>query len=269
MSRTGTLPAQNVPNAPSAPAAPATPAPPARAGETVAPRQRILRAAATAIARLGFHGMSMRELARGADMSLSNLYNYFPSKEEILFAIQREAFEALIASAEETLEIADVPEDRLYVFISHHVGYVAEHPDVMRVLVHEAASLPAEQRAVVRTLKERYFELARSILEQVVETGCGQPLMGEGAGESIDPRELERITYNVFGMLNWLYGWYEPSLHGSPQTVATTIYRTTLCGVVTECPRQILHESPDLDRRLRSVRARPLLGRRPTTGDPP
>jgi AcrR family transcriptional regulator len=237
----------------SAPAATAAP-------EAPAPRERILRAAATAIAELGYHGMSMRELARAAGMSLSNLYNYFPSKEEILFAIQREAFEALTTSAEETLEIAEVPEDRLYVFILHHVHYVAENPDVMRVLVHEAASLPAEQRAAIRTLKERYFELARSIIEQVVETGCGRP----AAGEAVDARELERITYNVFGMLNWLYGWYEPSIHGGPQTVAMTIFRTTLCGVVTDCPRQILRESPDLS--LSSVEARPLLGGSPTNG---
>jgi len=232
----------------------------AAAPEVTAPRERILRAAATAIAELGYHGMSMRELAKAADMSLSNLYNYFPSKEEILFALQKEAFEALIASAEETLEIAEEPEDRLYVFISHHVRYVAENPDVMRVLVHEAASLPPEQRAVVRTLKERYFELARSILEQVVETGCGRP----AAGESVDARELERITYNVFGMLNWLYGWYEPSIHGAPRTVAMTIFRITLCGVVTDCPRQILRESLDLS--LSSVEARPLLGGNPTPG---
>jgi len=229
------------------------------AGAT-APRERILCAAATAIAELGFYGMSMRELAKGAGMSLSNLYNYFPSKEEILFALQKEAFEALIASAEETLEIAEVPEDRLYVFISHHVGYVAENPDVMRVLVHEAASLPPEQRAVVRTLKEHYFELARSIVEQVVETGCGRP----AAGESVDARELERITYNVFGMLNWLYGWYEPSIHGGPQTVAMSIFRITLCGVVTDCPRQTLREGLDLS--LSSVEARPLLGGSPTPG---
>lgn len=230
------------------------------ATDATAPRGRILRAAATAIAELGYHGMSMRELAKAAGMSLSNLYNYFPSKEEILFSLQKEAFEALIASAEDALEIADEPEDRLHVFITHHVRYVAEHPEVMRVLVHEAASLPPEERATVRTLKERYFELARSILERVVETGCGRPL----DGDTLDGLELDRITYNVFGMLNWLYGWYEPSLHGTPQTVATTIFRITLCGVVTDCPRQILREGPDLS--LSSLKARPLLGGSPTTG---
>ena len=223
------------------------------AAPRVEPRERILRSAADAIAERGYHGMSMRELARAAGMSLSNLYNYFSSKEEILFAIQKEAFEVLLSSAEDALEIAREPEDRLYVFISHHVRYVAEHPRVMRVLVHEAASLPAPQRAAVRALKERYFELARPLIAGVAETGCGRP----AAGEEMDPAELDRITYNVFGMLNWLYGWYDPQIHGAPQTVARTIFRITLCGVVTDCPRQ---KPQSLDLHLSSVEARPLLG---------
>ncbi len=68
------------------------------------PRERILRGAALAMSAHGFHGMSMRELARTAGMSLSNLYNYFASKEEILFALQKEAFEVLVSSAEGALQ---------------------------------------------------------------------------------------------------------------------------------------------------------------------
>lgn len=227
------------------------------------PRQRILRSAASEIAEQGFHGMSMRSLAKRARMSLSNLYNYFPAKEEILFALQSEAFEVLISSVEEALEPAETAEDHLYVFISHHVGYVAAHPDVMRVLVHEAASLPRNERSAIRSLKERYFGLARSIVARVVETGCGQT----ATGEALDPAELDRVTYNVFGMLNWLYGWYDPKAHGAPQTVASTIYRLTLCGVVTDCPQK--SSRARLDLHLQAMEARPLLGRTPTTGDPP
>lgn len=230
-----------------------------------APRERILHTAATAIAEHGYHGMSMRDLAKGAGMSLSNLYNYFASKEEILFAIQQEAFEVLVASAQEALRGVAEPGARLYVFISHHVRYVAENPSVMRVLVHEASSLPAEQRAAIRKLKERYFGIARSIVEGVIEALDGAattPPTDDGPTTTTDGVELDRITYNVFGMLNWLYGWYDPEVHGDPQTAARTIHRITLCGVVSPCSYQDPRESLDLH--LDSVEARPLLGRAPT-----
>jgi len=239
----------------------------AHGGHTVAqaqpaPRERILHTAATAIAEHGYHGMSMRDLAKGAGMSLSNLYNYFASKEEILFAIQKEAFEVLVASAQEALAGVVEPEARLYVFISHHVRYVAENPSIMRVLVHEAASLPAGERAAIRKLKERYFGLARTIVERVIDALDGSSAAASSQTAQVDALELDRITYNVFGMLNWLYGWYDPEAHGDAQTAARTIHRITLCGVVAPCSYQDPEASLDLH--LDSVEARPLLGRAPT-----
>ncbi len=236
---------------------------PGRQARSVEPRERILRAAAREIAAHGFHGMSMRELSRSAEMSLSNLYNYFASKDEILFALQKEAFEVLVASAEESLAGVESADARLYVFISHHVRYVAEHPDVMRVLVHEAASLPTAGRRAVRGLKERYFEIARAIVAELVAGGCDRLDAAAEATEAGEPEpgaELDRITYNLFGMLNWIYGWYEPEAHGGPHELARTIHRLALCGVVAQCPYRDLQESLDLH--LDSVAAPPLLGER-------
>lgn len=237
------------------------------------PKERILRAAAGAIAAHGFHGMSMRELARAAGMSLSNLYNHFPSKEEILFALQEQAFQVLVTSAEEALRgLAseddsgrDTPDARLYVFVFHHVRYVAENPAVMRVLVHEAASLPAGRRREVRALKERYFGIGRGIVEQLMVQGCtrlGAPVrMGAGTdrpGAEPEPAELDRVTYNLFGMLNWSYGWYDPAVHGPPRELARTIHRIALCGVVSQCPFQDGQES--LEQSLAAMDWPPLLG---------
>jgi AcrR family transcriptional regulator len=242
-------------------------------------RSRILEAAARAIAAHGFHGMSMRELARAAGMSLSNLYNYFASKDEILHALQKEAFEVLVGSAEGALAELDAaagPESRLYVFVSHHVRYVAERPEVMRVLVHEAASLPPARRRSVRRLKERYFRLARGIVAEVVAGGCGRavPLAGAPAAASTNggpsgptsgptsgQAELDRITYNLFGMLNWIYGWYEPPRHGTPAELARTIHRIALCGIVGQCPyREDRDLQESLDHLVASLDSPPLLG---------
>ena len=54
-------------------------------------RETLLRAALRRFVQQGYHGTSMRQIARDAGMSLSNIYNYFPSKEA-LFAAVLEAF---------------------------------------------------------------------------------------------------------------------------------------------------------------------------------
>jgi len=189
-------------------------------------RLAILDAAAHAIARHGFHGMSMRALAAATGQSLGAFYNHFPSKEEVLLRIQADAFEAMIASAAEALRGIGSPPDRLFAFIDQHVRFVAAHRDVMRVLVEEAGALPPRGRARVRRLKERYYGLAREIVGRIVRQG------GAGVGE----RDLERQTYGVFGMLNWVYGWYEKARHGSPAEVAAALHRLAMGGLSSPAP---------------------------------
>lgn len=195
--------------------------------ESARKRLAILDAAARAIARRGFHGMSMRELAKETGQALATFYNYFSSKEEVLLHIQSSAFETMIATAEDALRGFESPRDRLFAFIHQHVCYVARHPDVMRVLVHEAGTLPVRERAKVRALKERYYDLGRAIVARLY-------------GKPVYARDLERVTYGIFGMLNWIYGWYEPARHGSPAEVALSLHRLALSGLAPD------HESMSL-----------------------
>ncbi|HET9989365.1 MAG TPA: TetR/AcrR family transcriptional regulator [Kofleriaceae bacterium] len=183
-------------------------------------RADVLEGAATPIARHGYHGMSMRDLAKATGKSLASFYHLFESKEEILFELQSQAFERLISTAERALVEVHDPVGQLQIFVLNHVRYFAEQPDVMRVLVHEAAALPKSHRALIRALKQRYFEIARDIVRALVTPDRG-----------VDGLELERITYSVFGMLNWIYGWYEPARHGPPEQLARTIQHLALHGI--------------------------------------
>lgn len=196
--------------------------------------QDILAAAAHLLAARGYHGMSMRDLARATGMSLANLYNYFASKEDLMFALQTRAFETLIASAEQSLEGVEGPDERLYAFILSHVRYITTHRDVTRVLVEGTGELPAKRRRAIRDLKERYREIGREIVTGIQAAGCGVPGVVPLGAQSAP--EVERSTYNIFGMLNWIYGWYEPDQHGTPQDVARSIYKMALCGLVARCP---------------------------------
>lgn len=209
-------------------------------------RLAILGAAARAIAEHGFHGMSMRDLAAETGQVVAGLYNYFPSKEAVLFEIQTSAFETLIATAEDVLRGVESPRDRLFAFIYQHVRYVAEHADVMHVLVEEAGALPTPKRAKIRALKERYFGLCRGIVADLYQDGSQG---GRG--------DLERITYGTFGMINWVYGWYRREQHGTPGEVARSLHRLVLSGLTAA-----YRDTTDIERRLSVVTPLPLLGRR-------
>jgi AcrR family transcriptional regulator len=219
----------------------------ARATVRVANRTEVLERAATAISHHGYHGMSMRDLARATGRGLASFYTLCQSKEDILFEIQERAFETLLASAERAVATEKEPAARLHAAISNHVRYVVDQTDVMRVLVQEAYALPPKRRAIIRALKERYFELGRGLVDAVLKNGCG---VGSGTDSAPDPLDVERATYCLFGMLNWIYGWYDKSRHGSPDVLAQTIFHTTLCGITASCPHRSAADATHLQTAL-------------------
>lgn len=203
-----------------------------RQARTEYQRADILEAAATLIAARGFHGMSMRDLAVATGFGVSSLYNYFPSKDELLAELQLKAFQTLIQQAKATLPEGEDAATRLYVFIHNQVRYFVDHADVMRVLIHEAAALPAEHRQAVRALKEAYFRLCRDIVADVFAHGCAHADNARGA---VEDAALDRATYSIFGMINWVWAWYEPALHGTAEDVARSIHSLAMCGLVSNC----------------------------------
>ena len=200
--------------------------------------------------------MTMRGLASATGRGLATFYDYFSSKEDLLFSLQTDAFETMSESVTAALEDVEEPVDRLYVFVLNHLRYAAEHKSVMRVLVHEASALPAGRRKTVRLLKEGYFNICRDIVAAILAAGCNSP--GASGVDRLDSAEVERITYSVFGMLNWSYGWYDPQQHGTPQDVARTIHALAVCGLVARCPQRVAQGN--LERHLGAI-ASPLLGR--------
>lgn len=217
-------------------------------------RAEILEAAAAAIAEHGYHGMTMRGLSRATGRGLASFYNYFSSKEDVLFSLQTDAFETMTKSVKAALEGVDEPVDQLYVFVFNHLEFSANHRSVIRVLVHEASALPAGRRKTIRILKEGYFNVCKDIVASILSAGCNAP--GATGAAGLDPVEVERITYSVFGMLNWSYGWYDPKQHGTPRDVAKTIHALAVCGLVARCPNQLAHGN--LERYLSAIAPAPL-----------
>jgi len=60
-------------------------------------RIEILKSAAAAFRRRGYHGASVDEIASALEMTKGNLYYYFRNKEEILYACHDYSLDVLLA----------------------------------------------------------------------------------------------------------------------------------------------------------------------------
>jgi AcrR family transcriptional regulator len=70
---------------------------------------RILDAALQAFSEHGYHGTTTRDLARRTGLSVPGVYHYYPSKQDILFALMNEIIDELLIRSRSAL--ASVPSD--------------------------------------------------------------------------------------------------------------------------------------------------------------
>src|SRR5438132_13430095 len=74
-------------------------------------RVDILKSAAKAFRKLGYHGATVEEIAAALHMKKGNLYYYFRNKEEILFACHQYSLDRLMQILAE-IETSDLTPDR-------------------------------------------------------------------------------------------------------------------------------------------------------------
>src|SRR4030081_2738407 len=159
----------------------------------------ILRAAARIFAEKSYHSTSMRDISRSTGVSLAGLYHYCKSKEELLFLIQDHCFGRVLERLEERIKAVDDPFEKLRIFVDNHLSFFAANMAEMKVLSHEAESLAGDLHDHVSTKKDKYTKLARRILKDLQQS------------EPVSPQvDLTVATYALFGMMNWIYNWYDP-----------------------------------------------------------
>ncbi len=77
---------------------------------------KILVHATNVFCEKGYAAASMRDLSRASGVSLSGLYYYFKSKEELLYLIQKDTFTTIVARLRERLDEVEDPAERIRVF---------------------------------------------------------------------------------------------------------------------------------------------------------
>jgi AcrR family transcriptional regulator len=194
----------------------------------------ILRNAARIFAEKNYHSTTMRDISRATNVSLAGLYHYCKSKEELLFLIQDNCFGRVLERLEQRLQKVNDPLSKLRIFIENHLSFFAANMAEMKVLSHEAESLAGDLHAHVSTKKDKYTKLARKILEDL-----------RRQQESPAQVDLTVATYALFGMMNWIYNWYDPHGKLKVSELVDNLTRLFLHGFVAGSATEALDFAPE------------------------
>lgn len=181
----------------------------------------ILKAAEAIFAKKGFHTATIAEIARKAKVSEATIYEYFSTKEDLLFEIPAEKIGDYYEKNNEIVKYLNGAANKLRFLITRHLELYETNPDyanvVMLILKGNRNFLKTEAYRIVRQSARYYIE----VLREGIETGEFQ--------EDMDPYLVRAM---IWGTIDHIVT--RKSLMGKPAKLiqlADTLYDTILQGI--------------------------------------
>jgi len=167
-------------------------------------RRQLVRAAARLFRRKGFDATSTRDIAGAVGMHSGSPFYHFKSKGALLHAVMEEGMRSALARQAVELETAtDDPAQTLRRLIRSHFDTLhGPGRDFIPVMLYEARSLTARQRASIARLQREYEAAWTPVLQALASSGRLQA----------DPH-LARLL--IFGALNWSVQWFDAKKQAS------------------------------------------------------
>ncbi|MDI1478835.1 TetR/AcrR family transcriptional regulator [Polyangium sp. y55x31] len=163
-------------------------------------RRRILEVALQFFANEGFHGTSVRDLAKALDLQPSALYAHFPSKDHVLAELVRVGHEVHASALRAALiGVCDDPIEQICALVRAHALVHATYPHLAVVVNEEIYALTAELAAPALAIRAQSMALLHGVLERGVAMGRFS-LPDKAATAAALSAIGVRIPY-----------WYEPS----------------------------------------------------------
>ncbi|HLA41723.1 MAG TPA: TetR/AcrR family transcriptional regulator, partial [Candidatus Glassbacteria bacterium] len=192
----------------------------------------ILHHATQVFCEKGFAAASIRDISRASGTSLAGLYYYFKSKDHLLFLIQQEAFSTLTTGLEQKLSGVSDPERAMRIFIANHLEHFVGNPKQAHVLSHESDTLKGPYQTEITALKRKYYRQCLGLVEQLK------------AARQLTGINSRLAVLSLFGMMNWIYTWYNPAVDGDWREIAEQMSSIFLHGVLGAAPEQMLPSGP-------------------------
>lgn len=163
-------------------------------------KDRFLKAALRLFAKNGYAATSTREICNAVGLAHSAVYNYFPSKEAILLAIEEREMLKMQAGLDAILSAgADAsPRERLDFALKYTLNVATRDQQAWRLMADMLRSLKPRNRADVIARRDAYEKSVRELVAEYADS--------RGATDF----NAKRITRYFFGICEGVSGWYRP-----------------------------------------------------------
>jgi AcrR family transcriptional regulator len=178
----------------------------------------ILKSAAAAFRRLGYHGATVEQIAAALHMKKGNLYYYFRNKEEILFACHQYSLDRLLLLLEEVQHSAASPDQKLRQLIVAFVHTILDELHGTALFLDLEALSPAHLRTVIAR-RDKFDHGMRQVLAEGIDGG------------TFAPADAKLLSFAILGAVNWIPRWYSPRGSATSQEIADRFADYLIAGL--------------------------------------
>jgi AcrR family transcriptional regulator len=188
------------------------------------PKQRkrintIVKVSAELFSTKGYLETSVDDIAAAAEITKGAVYYYFESKTEILYLICSTYVDLDLENLEQSLAGLEGGAEKIRFIVFNHINHYATHAAAAKVLLHESYSLPPKYLKEVRAREKRYYRIVSRVISE---------FLGEKARKEV----VTTLAFTLFGMMNWIYSWYNPKDAIKPEELSRLIYEVFKNGVI-------------------------------------
>ena len=191
---------------------------PHNADPAASTRVDILKSAAKAFRKLGYHGATVEQIAAALHMKKGNLYYYFKNKEEILFACHQYSLDRLVAILDQVERSGLSSDEKLRRLIVAFVHTILDELHGTALFLDLEALSPAHLRAVIAR-RDRFEHGVRLVLSEGM------------SGGTFGPGDPKLLAFAVFGAVNWIPRWFNPRGAATSQEIAETFAEYLIGGL--------------------------------------
>lgn len=175
-------------------------------------RARLLDATAKVLARKGFSGTRLSDVAEEARVQAPAIYYYYPSREDLIEAVLYAGAQAMhdyLTEALARLPEGTSPSDRIAAAVEAHLRHELELSDYTRAVIRNANQMPEQfSRRALATIGT-YNEIWRDLVADLAAAGLLRADVDASVGRML-----------VLGALNWTAEWWDPSRGSLDELVA-------------------------------------------------
>jgi AcrR family transcriptional regulator len=180
----------------------------------------ILDSAAELFARVGYPAAKLQDIAKACGATKSMLYHYYPTKDDLLFAMLKAHLSDVLAAVRAASEVSGAPDERIAALVGAYTQKSAETRQRHMVAMNDVKFLPPDMQAPLVALQREVVDVTTAMLRSL------RP--------GLPKRTYTPYAMLLIGMLNWTDFWYTPDGPMKPKELRDRIGRLFLHGYLDD-----------------------------------